>query len=299
MNDKDEPNEAFDDLMSTWMKTAGDFWNNIFRTWSDAGRHFYFQDATTKGGKGGRTQASMASTFKTFQAISSAMFGPNAIASLFKGTDAMPEVLVKMAQSVFNGFLQMQYKLMERGGRIGKSVEAFKFEDLDENIFRAWADVYEKEFRQFFNVPQLGLTRFYQEKINRTLDKFNVFQTTFAEFIRLLYLPMSRSMTVLQEKLGTMVESGQMPEDSKTYYQMWIKILEGHYMTLFQSSEYVQTLEKTLETMSEFSRAKDEVIEDMLTSLPIPRQKDMDELYHEIYMLKKRIKSLEKKNLEK
>ena len=32
------------------------------------------------------------------------------------------------------------------------------------------------------------------------------------------------------------------PEDPKAYYQMWIKILEGHYMTLFQSPDYVKTL---------------------------------------------------------
>jgi polyhydroxyalkanoate synthesis regulator phasin len=29
--------------------------------------------------------------------------------------------------------------------------------------------------------------------------------------------------------------------------------------------------------------------------LPIPKQKDMDDLYKEIYLLKKRIKALEKK----
>jgi polyhydroxyalkanoate synthesis regulator phasin len=30
--------------------------------------------------------------------------------------------------------------------------------------------------------------------------------------------------------------------------------------------------------------------------LPIPKQKDMDDLYREIYLLKKRIKALEKKS---
>ena len=147
-------------------------------------------------------------------------------------------------------------------------------------------------------MPQLGLTRFYQERANRALDKFNIFQATFAEFLRLLYLPVNRSMAVMQEKLGKMAESEQLPEDSNAYYQMWIKILEGHYMTLFQSPEYVQTLEKTLQTLSEFSKAKNEVVEDMLNALPIPKQKDMDELYMEIYTLKKRIKALEKEKNE-
>ena len=66
-------------------------------------------------------------------------------------------------------------------------------------------------------------------------------------------------------------------------------------MTLFQSPEYVKTLGKTLDTMSEFSAAKNAVMEDILNILPISTQKDMDDLYKEIYLLKKRIKTLEKK----
>jgi polyhydroxyalkanoate synthesis regulator phasin len=123
-----------------------------------------------------------------------------------------------------------------------------------------------------------------------------MFQAAMTEFLRLLYLPVTRSFGVMQEKLGEMVDAGKLPEDSKTYYQMWIKILEGHYMTLFQSPEYVNILGNTLVSMSDFTAAKNEVIEDMLNMFPIPKQKDMDELYREIYLLKKRIKALEKKS---
>jgi polyhydroxyalkanoate synthesis regulator phasin len=47
--------------------------------------------------------------------------------------------------------------------------------------------------------------------------------------------------------------------------------------------------------MSEFSTAKNDLLEDILTMFPISTQKDMDDLYKEIYLLKKRIKALEKK----
>ena len=89
--------------------------------------------------------------------------------------------------------------------------------------------------------------------------------------------------------------AGVAPEDSKQYYQMWIKILEGHYMTLFQSPEYGKTLNNVLVTMSEFSVVKNDLLEDMLSSLPVSTQTDMDDLYQEIYLMKKRLKALEKK----
>jgi len=295
MSEKREKKEDPQALLSEWMKTANDFWESMFRAWTDATHAFQPPKASRKG-TAGRTQASMDTAMKTWQAVFSAMSKPEIMEPMFKGIGVMPEILMKMAQTSLAGFLQAQHKWFERAGRIGKSVEAYTFEDLDENAFRAWAEIYEKEFRQFLNIPQLGLTRFYQEKMNRALDKFNMFQAAMTEFLRLLYLPVTRSFGVMQEKLGEMVDAGKLPEDSKTYYQMWIKILEGHYMTLFQSPEYVNILGNTLVSMSDFTAAKNEVIEDMLNMFPIPKQKDMDELYREIYLLKKRIKALEKKS---
>jgi polyhydroxyalkanoate synthesis regulator phasin len=127
------------------------------------------------------------------------------------------------------------------------------------------------------------------------MDTFNIYQATVAEFSRLLSLPMEKSFQVLQEKFAELTDKGDLPEDPKKYYQMWIKILEGHYMTLFQSPEYTRALNKTLDSMSEFSKAKKEVFQDFLNMLPVPTHKEMDELYKEIYLLKKRIKELEKK----
>ena len=294
MNEKQEEKEGPQVLLSAWMKTANDLWGSMFRVWTDAAGKFQPHEASKKGTTG-HAHASIDTAMKTWQAISSAMSEPEVIDSMFKGTGAMPEMLMKIAQTGLAGFLQLQQKWFERAGRIGKSAEAYTFEDLDENAFQAWAEIYEKEFKQFFNIPQLGLTRFYQEKMNRAMDRYNLFQAAITEFLRLLYLPVTKSISVLQAKLGELAEAGKLPEDSKVYYQMWIKILEGHYMTLFQSPEYVNILKKTLDTMSDFSAAKNDLMEDMLNMFPIPKQKEMDELYREIYLLKKRIKGLEKK----
>ena len=294
MNEKHAKNETGPDFLSAWMKMAGDVWGNMFRTWSDATATIK-PSAASPGGASSHAQASLDAAMKTWQVLSSAMAQPEVMDSMFKGSGTMPEILMQLAQSTLAGFMEFQQKWFERAGRIGKSTEAYTFEDLDENAFRAWNEIYQKEFRQFFNIPQLGLTRFYQEKVNQTLDKFNLFQTAIGEFLRLLYLPVTKSFSVVQEKLGELSEAGELPEDSQEYYQMWIKILEGHYMTLFQSTEYIETMGKTLDAMSEFSAAKNDLLEDMLNMLPIPKQKDMDDLYKDIYLLKKRIKALEKK----
>jgi hypothetical protein len=104
--------------------------------------------------------------------------------------------------------MEMHQNMIQRLGRMGESVEAYQFQDIDENMFRAWTDIYEKEFQQFFKIPQLGLMRSYQEKANQVADKYNLFQSTLSEFLSLLGLPFSRSMQVMQEKMGEMAENG-------------------------------------------------------------------------------------------
>jgi hypothetical protein len=294
MSVKHDEDENRQDFLSTWIKTTGGLWENMFRMWSGAATTVKPSTSSAEQ-PSGLGRSSMDAAVQTWQILSSTFSRPETFESMFKGVGTFPDILVKVAQTSLNGFLEFQNKWFERLGRIGKSTEAYAFEDLDENAFRTWSEIYEKEFRQFFNIPQLGLARFHQEKFNQALDKYNLFQAAMGEFFRLLYLPITKSYNVMQEKMNEMAEAGELPEDSKAYYQMWIKILEGHYMTLFQSPDYVKTLGDVLNTMSDFSVVKNELMQDVMSTLPVSTQKDTDDLYKEIYLLKKRIKTLEKK----
>jgi class III poly(R)-hydroxyalkanoic acid synthase PhaE subunit len=223
---------------------------------------------------------------------------PEATEALFKGVGAIPEIMTKLLTPALEAFFHLQREWIERTARIGESTSAYKFENLDQEAFRAWLDIYEKEFRQFLHVPQLGLIRFYQERANEALDRFNILQATMAEFISVLYLPFERSAKVMQENLGEMAASGKLPEKTKDYYRVWVKILEGLYLNLFKSPEYTDLMARTLNAMENYMVARRRVMEDALQSLPLPTLKDVDECYKEIYSLKKRVKELEKHNKE-
>jgi hypothetical protein len=131
--------------------------------------------------------------------------------------------------------------------------------------------------------------------LNQATDQFNRMTTEVGAFMHLFALPIEKSLTVMQTQLSQMADEGKLPENPKDYYNMWIKILEGHYMTLFKSPDYVQALGKTIETLSEFMAVRQEVIEDLLQTVPVPTQREVDELYKEIYALKKRIAKMERR----
>ena len=296
MNENEQNKSSPETLFADWMKISTAFWESVASTWPAFNKTGGAAPDAKREDKTSRFQKSWESTQKTWKTWSQIITEPETMKTLFEGTGILPEIFIKIAQTGMNSFVHLQQQWLQRAGKVQESTKSYTFENLDEDAVKMWTKLYETELSKIFNIPQLGLTRFYQEKMIRSVDKFNIFQSNLTEFLRLLSLPMEKSFQVLQEKLADLADDGNLPEDSKVYYHMWIKILEGHYMTLFQSSEYTNIMNKTLHSMSEFSEAKKELLQDtLLYTLPVPTQKEMDELYKEIYLLKKRIKELEKR----
>jgi polyhydroxyalkanoate synthase subunit PhaE len=288
---KQEPT-GLESLLELWLQTATSFWESMKVREGENGK----ASGATAASGGRRPLETFETSLKTWQALSSVMKEPDAMESMVKGINALPEVLAKVMKPAMEGFFHLQKEWLERVGRIGKSTAAYKFENLDQEAFRGWLDIYENEFRRFLNVPQLGLTRSYQERLTRAADKFNVFQATSAEFLSVLYLPVEKSFKVMQEQLTVMADEGKIPEKSKELYRLWVKILEGHYMALFKSPEYNEALRRILDALGEFNLSRQQILQDAMQTLPIPTLKEMDEFYKEIYLLKKRVRELEKKN---
>ncbi len=295
MENSEKDSFGAESMMNTLAQAVNDMMGTVSHVFSA------YQTANSSGseGKKGLDNENMAAinTFlKNCQTITSAMLAPESLASLFKGSGTMPELLNRFGQAVTGSLSELQSKMSQGASRFGESVDGYNFEKIDENIFHVWTELYENEFQKFFQIPQLGLTREYQERINHMMDKFHLFQANQAEFLRLLGLPFQRSFGVMQEKIAVMTEADELPDNANEYYQMWIKILEGHFMTLFQTPEYVGAMTKTINSLTHFTAAKNAVIEDMIKGLPIARQSEMDDLAEDVYELKRRIRKLEKSN---
>ena len=302
MTDKDSQSRHGEAFISLWQQSMSEAWSGMLKMWAspadpvsaDAQEPSDANAEAAGTGTADRLSEAAEAALKNWQAISAAMSAPESMLSMFKGVGAMPEMLAKLSRNTLNGFMEMQEKALERAGQLGQHVDAYTFSDIDENLFRSWTEIYEKEFSRFFRVPGLGLAREYQERSAHAADAYNRYQAALGEFLRLLSLPVGRSLTVLQEKVTVMAEKGELPEEGKAYYDLWIKVLEGHYMTLFQTPEYMQALARTLKCQSAFERARNAVIEDLLQGFPVASQSEMDDLHEEVLRLKRRLRDLEK-----
>jgi polyhydroxyalkanoate synthase subunit PhaE len=270
-----------------WLKSGNDLWS-FFMKMAPAP-----PDAKPGQGAKGRNAESWENAMKMCQSLSSALSEPETAKAVFKGMGTLPDVFMKIAEATWDACFEMQKKNIERAGKIGQQVDAHQFESVDQEMFKTLKEIYAQELRQFFYTPQLGLARSYQERLNQFLDKLNLMQVVSAEFISILLIPFEKSFKGMQQQLDDMAKEGKLPKETKEYYNMFIKTLEGHYMTLFKSSEYKQALSELFNHLSEFIISKNEVLQDILQAMPVPTYREMDELYKDLYVLKKRVKYLE------
>ncbi len=293
MTAEDKKESFAGDLMSVWLETAQKFWEAAGEMATTAQAS---QGAESKSDpkSASRTRESLESVMKSWKTATDMAQDPDVMERLNKSFKTAPDLLLRMAEGGWNTYFKLQQQWVEKMGRIQGSSKAYQFDHLDQEAFQAWADIYEKELSPLFKLPKVGLSRLYQERADDAVDKFHRFQAELGELLYLLMLPMEKSIYVLQEQLGQMAEAGELPTDSKVYYQQWIKVLEGHYMKLYQSENYGQVMGRTLGALENFTQAKDAVLMDLIGNLPIPTQKEMDELYKDLYHLKKRVRALEK-----
>ena len=202
---------------------------------------------------------------------------------------------MRIVRTTWDGYFQLYQTWLKHTGKFGEASKAYNFEGLQPDTFKEWTVFYEKELQPFLKMPQVGLNRIYQERANDAVDKFAKYQTAIAEFLSVFNTPVEKSLRVMEENLVEMAKEGKLPENFKDYYNMWIKVLEGHYMTLYKTPEYVECLGKTMNAVQDYKAARQKVLMDLLQVLPIPTNRDMNDLYKELYVLKKKVKEMAKK----
>jgi hypothetical protein len=290
MTEEDKRFQFNESVIFPWLQTVTDMWLNMAKTMPSGSQ----TALNTQSALQNRFTQQLDTGLNMLKSFSKMMKQPESESAAANAMNALPEIFLKMAKSGFDTALSIQNHLLEKAGKIGKRTEAYSFENLDQEVFKAFSEVYEKEIQQYFKMPPLGLTRFYQERFNELFNKHNIFETTLAEFLSILYLPMEKSFKVFQEKLRQMAEEGDIPTATKENYAMWLKILEGHYMNLFKSPDYTEALHRVLKHFENFMIARNETLQDYLQMLPVVTNKDIDDLYKEFHLLKKRVNKLEK-----
>ncbi len=295
MSSTENENNQPKSLLTAWMESAAQFWGPTGPAWTSASPGQPEVSGVSANDAMDRLSKTLQTSTKICETMISSLSRPEFNEAFIKGTGVLPEVTLKIMRTGWDGYFHLCRQWLRKMESAEEPASTYSFENLDQDMFKTWLEFYGKDIQPLLNVPQLGLARFYQERINQTADKFNLHQAAMSEFLHMLSLPVEKSLRAMEEKLQVMLEKGEVFDNFKDYYALWIKLLEGHYMTLFKSPEYLTSLSRMLATGQDFKMVQRSMIEDSLQSLPIPTNRDMDELYKEIYLLKKQVKELLKR----
>ncbi len=293
MEEKKTEKDGFHEFSKEWMKSTSALWGNPFKLPDELLGNLpsmwkLYTDSLSKSNQSVNLNDSLNKFMLSFYNDSSNL-------KAFSSTwEVLPLLVTSLSQNLIKFFTEVQNKLLSSFNRWNQEGKEPGFDDFRINIASIWKDIYESDFQKFFKIPQLGIGRNYQEQANSAMNTANKAMIAFSEFIGLLYIPVEKAGAVVMDEFKKMMDAGQIPEDPKVIYTIWIKALEGHFMEMLQSSEYINAMHSLIETISDHKESKGKLVNTMLQQLGIPTNLEMDELYQEVYTLKKRLKTVEK-----
>lgn len=269
-----------------WTKSVIDCWNSTASTWQDL-------FTLSKGREQRRMEQYQENAYGAWNELLSNLLDPMTVKD-FQSTSSMAELAIAGANSIVDGCVQFHEWMSSLGQKSREKSESF-FSLAQQDIFKAWVDFQRSEIQPLLMMPQGGFNRAHQEKLNRLFQQFNAYQSALAEFQHLLFRPMELSLREMQEK--TAGNQDDLPRgDFKMYYGKWLKSLEVHYLDLFRSAEWTRALSRLVDESAGFRISRNDLIIELMQLLPVPTNRDMDEVYKELYTLKKMVKELIKKS---
>ncbi|MDE1762858.1 MAG: hypothetical protein KGH88_01255, partial [Thaumarchaeota archaeon] len=76
--------------------------------------------------------------------------------------------------------------------------------------------------------------------------------------------------------------------------RIWIDIFENYFTRLFDSPEFAENFGKMVSSELDLAKHWNNIMSLMLESANMPTKKEIDELYKELHLLRKRVAKLEK-----
>ncbi len=163
------------------------------------------------------------------------------------------------------------------------------------DLYDSWIKAYEETLGRWFNLPSIGPLRRNQELYQRALDSYVRLYAANFEYASKLLEPSVEAFEDLTQKTAEMMKGDMTPDAFRQLYQEMIQTAEKRFRVLFESDEFVRSLQTTLDASLSFYRESQELTEEYLKSTPIITRTEMDEVHEEVYQLRRDLDELKRK----
>jgi class III poly(R)-hydroxyalkanoic acid synthase PhaE subunit len=288
MSGNNSEEQAAFSFMSEGISSALNFWQTLLQNMASFSSN---PDEGQAQAEQSRMFGSLQSWNELTQAAQKAMQQSGILQTLPESIFQAPFLSMSFAQMGMQELTKLTQAWMQ-----GLEQATAQAEKAPNDPFQAFMQAYSQSWQKVLNMPQLGPERFRQQRLNSFLDNWTLFNNQLAEFMNQLAIPFEKASTDLQHKLEQMSEEGPgYPQSFQEYYNTWMKILEGHFMMLLKSEEFIGLLQKVVKQYIDYQYTQNQVLQDWIKMLPVPTNEDFDALAKENYELKKRVNQLARK----
>jgi len=155
-------------------------------------------------------------------------------------------------------------------------------------------DTYQQTVGRFANMPSLGLRRELSAKINRGFVVWQENQKISFDYQALLGGAFLAAFEAFMQKLFSMAQSGETIESQTALLALWVQIADEKYLALFHSAAYANAQSQYVNSSMALRRHQRELTEVLLRMNDLPTRSDLDEAHHNIFLLRKEVKALQK-----
>ncbi len=163
------------------------------------------------------------------------------------------------------------------------------------DFYDSWIKAYEETLGRWFNLPSIGPLRRNQELYQRALDSYIKLNAANFDYANKLMEPSIEAFEELTRKTAEMMKGEMTPDTFRQLYQQMVQTAEKRFRELFESDEFVRSLETTLEASLSFYHESQKLTEEYLKATPIITRTEMDEVHEEVYQLRRELDALKRK----
>jgi len=278
-------------FMSAGISSVLNFWQTLFENMIQFSPDSDEAEGRTSQMEANGFSGSLQAWNDISQAAQKAMLQSGVLESLPASLQQAPLMSMSFAQMGMKELTRLAHDWMQ-----GVEQAAEHAQTNAQNPFQAFMQAYSQSWQKVLNLPQLGPERFRQQRIHSFLDSWTLYSNQLAEFMNQMAVPFEKATADLHKKLEEMAEQEDgYPQTFQEYYNLWMKTLEGHFMKLLQSKDFIGLLHNVVSHNIEFQNTQDQVLQDVFKAFPVPSNDDFDALAKENYELKKRVTQLARK----
>ncbi len=169
----------------------------------------------------------------------------------------------------------------------GKAIAHEQWEEFAKKFFQQSQELYQENLGKYLNTPQFGLYREPLMKITTVIEAYRTFLAEVGDFSEKFNVPFTQSLEIFQEALSDHKKEG----DTQVYKKvstLFMSILGKQYDEFLKTPECAKGVASVIHKYVEFQQQINTVMEIWGRWLSIPTKGDMEEVYKELYHLKKK-----------